>query len=120
MKEILQEIKFVPGVVGAMIHLGRNIAYSNLPKEFDPFLMEQVGRVVSRIYNIPDKLFESLETVTVFFEEHVLVCIGLRKGAVLIILGDPTVKPDLVTLTASGIIPDIISQLDAEQTGSKS
>lgn len=116
MNEILQEIKFVPGVAGAMIHLGgRNIAYSNMPEEFDPFLMEQVGRVVGRIYNIPGKLFEGLETVTVSFEEYVLVCLGIRKGAVLIILGDATVKTDLVTLTATGLIPEIISQLDSEQ-----
>jgi hypothetical protein len=116
MKEILQEIKFVPGVVGAMIHQGgKNIAFSNIPEEFDHFLMEQVGRVIGRIYNIRGKLFESLDTLTVFFEEYSLVCVGVRKGTVLIILGDRTAKPDLVTITAVGLVPEIASQMDADQ-----
>ncbi len=112
MRELLQELQFVQGVVGSMVFVeGRDIVFSNIPKEFDDFLMEQTGRVIGRILSIRENICENIDSLIVSYKEHTLICFSVRKGAALIVLGDPSARPDLVAMTASGIITELASGL---------
>lgn len=119
MQEILQEMKFVPGVVGTMVFVEKkDIVFSNIPNEFDDFLMEQTGRVVGRILSIRDKLCENIDNLTIAFREYTLICFSIKKGAVLIVLGDNTVRPDLVAMTATGMVTELAAGIEDREPAS--
>ncbi len=116
MKQILEEIRPVPGVIGGFIYTPREgIRASSLPTVFKTPKLENIGKFVARMFSLGRTSFPDILDLSLYYEESLLMIRELDHGIFLILLGDPSLNMNLLTMTLN-LITDDLSQFTGTET----
>lgn len=113
MQALLDEIQSIPGIVGGFVFNSRNgILASDLPAVFKEPRLLKIGRILTKIFMKGRAGFEHLTEITLVFEETLVIIREIREGDHVILLCDPGVNLNLLTMTLNLIIEELGEQPD--------
>ena len=100
MINLIDELKAIPGVVGAsIVDANEGIKATNLPTIFKPERLVQVGNHLLELYAAGQLSFKDLTDITLNFEESVVVARVLDKGIVIFVICEPTFNNNLLNMS---------------------
>lgn len=100
MINLIDELKAIPGVVGAsIVDANEGIKATNLPAIFKPERLVQVGNHLLELYAAGQLSFKDLTDITLNFEESVVVARVLDKGIVIFVICEPTFNNNLLNMS---------------------
>ncbi len=100
MMHLIDELKVIPGVVGACIYGSQDgLRASNLPAIFKPERLHVVGKQLTRLYAAGRMSFEDLTDVTLNYDESIIVVRELEKQTLIFAVCDPTVNHNLLSMS---------------------
>ncbi len=100
MLQLIDELKTIPGVVGACIYgSDEGVLATNLPSIFRPQRLETVGKHLGKLYSAGQMSFDDLTDVSLHYDESVVVARELRKNQLIFAICDPTFNHNLLTMS---------------------
>ena len=100
MIHLIDELKVIPGVIGAcIVNSQEGIKVTNLPSIFKPERLNLVGRHLLKLYSAGRISFADLTDVSLHFDESVVVARELEKGLLVFVVCDPTFNQNLLTMS---------------------
>lgn len=100
MEHVLDEFKSVQGVTGAYIYNAKGlILANNLPAMFKEAKLLIIGKVLAKLYSAGGLTFPDITDVFLSYEESIVIVREIADKSYLIILSEPTLNMNLVTLT---------------------
>jgi hypothetical protein len=100
MKLIIDELKSVPGVIGAyLFNLKTGVLASNLPGLFKEEKLVSLGRMLTKMNSAGRRSFPDIVEGTLFFEESAIVLREVSGGTCLIAICDPSFNSNLLTMS---------------------
>lgn len=100
MIHLIDELKVIPGVIGASIVSSREgLKVANFPSIFKPERLTAVGHHLLKLYSAGRMSFDDLSDLTLSFDESVVVARELEKGTLLFAICDPTFNQSLLTMS---------------------
>jgi len=100
MKQMIDELKTIPGVVGACVYSSREgLKFSNLPGIFRPERLAAVGKHLAKLYSAGRMSFDDLTDVCLHYEESVVVARELQKNLLVFVVCDPAFNHNLLTMS---------------------
>ncbi len=100
MKEIIGDLKALPGVLGAcLFHGQKGVLVSNLPTIFLAEKLEEIGKLLMKIQTAGRMNFHDLTDLTLQYDEAVILVRQLEENLIVIILGDPDFNQNLVAMS---------------------
>lgn len=100
MIHLIDELKVIPGVIGACIVSSRDgLKVANFPSIFKPERLSAVGKHLLKLYSAGRMSFDDLSDLTLNFDESVVVARELEKGTLLFAICDPTFNQNLLTMS---------------------
>lgn len=100
MIHLIDELKVIPGVIGACIVSTRDgLRETNLPTIFKPERLTLVGRHLLKIYSAGRINFADLTDITLNYDESVVVARELEKETLVFVICDPTFNHNLLSLS---------------------
>lgn len=100
MKLVLDELKSVPGVIGAyLFNLKTGVLSNNLPGLFKEDKLVSLGRMLIKMNSAGRRNFPDIVEGTLFFEESVIVLREVSGGTCLIAICDPVYNSNLLTMS---------------------
>lgn len=100
MKQMLDELKLVPGVAGTCVYdSGTGIVVSNLPGFFKPERLATVGTHLTKLFSAGRVSFADLADVSLHYDESVIVARELQENLLLFAICDPTFKHNLLSMS---------------------
>ncbi len=100
MIQLIDELKAIPGVVGASIvdsHDG--LKATNLPTFFKPERLLLVGNHLQKLYSAGQASFNDLTDITMNFDESVVVARKLSEEIILFVICDPNFNNNLLNMS---------------------
>lgn len=117
MKELLQEIKLLPSVIGSFIHInGSSEVFSDLPKIFltkGP----QIGQAVDKIFKVNESSSIKANNIEIKFNESQVLAKQIDKDASLITLCEANANLSLVNMTASMLMSELKNSVENVRNG---
>ncbi len=100
MKEIIGDLKALPGVMGACLYHGQQgVRISDMPTIFSPAKLEEIGKLLLKIQTAGRMNFHDLTDLTLQYDEAVILVRELEKNLTIFILADPEFNQNLVTMS---------------------
>lgn len=100
MQQMIDELKAVPGVVGAGIYsVSDGLLVSNLPGIFKPDRLAVVGKHLGKLYSAGRHSFADLADVTLNYDESVIVVRELDKYNLVFAFCDPSYNHNLLSMS---------------------
>lgn len=100
MLQLIDELKAIPGVVGACIYSSRDgLLESNLPGIFKAERLTLVGKHLAKLYSAGRMSFDDLTDVSLHYDESVVVARELEKSLLLFAICDPAFNHNLLTMS---------------------
>jgi predicted regulator of Ras-like GTPase activity (Roadblock/LC7/MglB family) len=100
MEHVLNEFKSVQGVIGAYIYNARGLVLANnLPAIFKEAMLLNIGKVLAKLYSAGGLTFPDISDVSLSYEESIVIVREITDKSYLIILSEPSLNVNLVTLT---------------------
>ena len=100
MEHVLNEFKSVQGVMGAYIYNARgHVLANNLPTIFKEAMLLNIGKVLAKLYSAGGLTFPDISDVFLSYEESIVIVREITDKSYLIILSEPSLNVNLVTLT---------------------
>lgn len=100
MKEIIGDLKALPGVLGAcLFHGQRGTLISNLPTIFSAEKLAEVGKLLMKIQTAGQLNFHDLTDISLQYDEAVILARALEENLIVFVLGDPDFNQNLVTMS---------------------
>lgn len=99
MINLIDELKTVPGIVGACIVNGEGLQATNLPAIFKPERLSRVGQHLLALSASGRASFDDLTDMTLNYDESVVVARELVDGTMLFVICDPTFNYNLLTMS---------------------
>jgi len=100
MKQAIEELKAIPGVVGACLFGSQEgVLQCNLPGIFKPEKLTAVGQQLSRLLAAGRMSLNDMQDLSLHFDESVVIARELRKGLILFALCDPSFNHNLLTMS---------------------
>lgn len=100
MIQLIDELKVIPGVIGACIVNSQDgIKVSNLPTIFKPERLLIVGKHLLKLYSAGRDSFSDLTDITLNYDESVVVARELEKNTLVFVICDPTFNHNLMTMS---------------------
>jgi predicted regulator of Ras-like GTPase activity (Roadblock/LC7/MglB family) len=100
MKQMIDELKSIPGVVGACVYSTRaGLKFSNLPGIFKPERLTAVGKHLAKLYSAGRMSFDDLTDVSLYYEESVVVARELQKNLLVFVVCDPSFNHNLLAMS---------------------
>lgn len=96
---LIDELKVVPGVVGACIVNAEGLQATNLPTIFKPERLNLVGQHLLKLSASGRNSFSDLTDITLNYDESVVVARDLAGGTILFAICDPTFNYNLLTMS---------------------
>lgn len=107
MQQMLDDLKSIPGVLGAFGYRAREgILCNNLPRLFKAERLAEAARSLSRITAAGRRGLPELSEVLIRFDESLLLCRPLEAGLYLIVVCDPGVNQNLLALSLNLALED--------------
>lgn len=100
MKQLIEEITSVPGVIGACLYSSPDgLKASNLPGIFKPERLAAIGKGLLKLYKAGRMNFTDLTDLTVQYDESVVVVRELQKNLLIIAICDPSFNHNLLSMS---------------------
>ena len=100
MKQAIDELKAIPGVVGACLFSQQEgLLQSNLPGIFKADKLGAVGKQLAKLVTAGRMSFSDLNDLALHYDESVLIARELRKGLIVFAVCDPSFNQNLLTMS---------------------
>jgi len=100
MIQLIDELKVIPGVIGAcIVNSQEGLKVNNLPAIFKPERLLVVGQHLLKLYSTGRESFSDLTDITLNYDESVVVARELEKGTLVFVICDPTFNHNLMTMS---------------------
>lgn len=100
MRQMIDELKSIPGVVGASIYSSSDgLQVTNLPGIFKPERLSAVGKHLTKLYAAGRLSFADLTDVTLNYDESVVVARELDKQLLVFAFCDPSFNHNLLSMS---------------------
>lgn len=118
MESILQELATVQGLTGAYIYQAPGAILQNiLPPIFKPARLLSMGKALVKIHGAGALNFPDLSDVVLNFDESTIVTRSIADKTWLIILGEPDLNVNMVTLSVNLLMDDFKDSLERVAAG---
>ena len=108
MEHVLDEFKSVQGVTGAYVYNARGLVLANnLPGIFKEAKLLNIGKVLAKLYSAGGLTFPDITDVFLSYEESIVMVREIADKSYLIILCEPSLNVNLVTLTMNLVKEDL-------------
>ncbi len=121
MKQLIDELKAIPGVVGACIYSSRDgLKATNLPGIFKADRLASVGKQLSKLQSAGRMSFDDLTDISLHYDESVVVVRGIEKKLLIFVICDPSFNHNLLTMSFNLLQEELREgeYLDSEENGS--
>lgn len=115
MKQVLEEVKAIPGVVGGFVFNSRKgVAANNLPPVFKEAKLLNIGKMLSKMYLSGKTNFSDITEISLYYEESIVIVREAAPELFLIVISDPSVNLNLLTMSLNLIMDDFntLTELD--------
>lgn len=100
MIHLIDELKVIPGVIGACIVNSQDgLKVTNLPTIFKPERLTLVGKHLSKLYSVGRMSFDDLTDITLNYDESVVVARELEKDTLIFAICDPSFNHNLLSMS---------------------
>ncbi len=100
MINLIDELKAIPGVIGAsIVAADEGLKATNLPNFFKPERLVLVGNHLLKLYAAGQLSFNDLTDITMNFDESVVVARALDKNIILFVICDPNFNNNLLNMS---------------------
>ena len=100
MINLIDELKVIPGVIGAcIVNSQEGLRVTNLPTIFKPERLNLVGKHLLKLYAAGCMSFDDLTDITLHYDESVVVARVLEQGTLVFAICDPTFNHNLLTMS---------------------
>ena len=100
MLHLIDELKVIPGVMGACIVNSQiGVQVTNLPALFRVERLALVGKHLLKIYAAGRMSFDDLTDITLNYDESVVVARELEKNTLIFAICDPTFNQNLLSMS---------------------
>ncbi len=99
MIKLIDELKVIPGIIGACIVTAEGVQATNLPAIFKPERLAMVGRHLLTLNSAGRENFGDLTDMTLNYDESVVVARELVAGTILFAICDPTFNYNLLAMS---------------------
>ncbi|WP_020674931.1 hypothetical protein [Geopsychrobacter electrodiphilus] len=100
MKQAIDELKAIPGVVGACLFGAQEgLLQSNLPGIFKPEKLSAVGKQLTKLLVAGRMSFSDLNDLSLHYDESAVIARELRKGLTIFVICDPSFNHNLLTMS---------------------
>jgi len=100
MIHLIDELKVIPGVIGAcIVNSQEGLKVTNLPTIFKPERLNLVGKHLSKLYSAGRMSFDDLTDITLNYDESVVVARELEKDTLIFAICDPTFNHNLLSMS---------------------
>lgn len=108
MNQVLNEFKTVQGVTGAYVFNVKGLVMANnLPALFKEAKLLNMGKMLSKIFSAGRLTFPDITEVFLSYEESIVVVREIVEKVYLIVLCEPSLNVNLVTLTMNLAMDDL-------------
>lgn len=112
MDSLLQEITMLPGVLGCFVFSSeQHIAGSKMPPIFKENILQTIGNLLARTTQIGNMAQLDFKGIEIKYNESLLMASPLSKGALLIIICEPSANKSLISMTTGMLAPDITAAM---------
>ncbi|MCF6266479.1 MAG: hypothetical protein L3J57_08045 [Desulfuromusa sp.] len=100
MIQLIDELKVIPGVIGAcIVNFQEGLKVTNLPAIFKPERLLVVGHHLLKLFSAGRESFSDLTDITLNYDESVVVARELEKGTLVFVICDPTFNHNLMAMS---------------------
>ncbi|MCF6179574.1 MAG: hypothetical protein L3J63_09340 [Geopsychrobacter sp.] len=118
MKQAIDELKAIPGVVGACLFGAQEgLIQSNLPGIFKPEKLTEVGKQLTKLLVAGRLSFSDLSDLSLHYDESVVIARELRKGLTVFVICDPSFNHNLLTMSLNLLQEEMRGQVDVQRSG---
>lgn len=108
MDQILNELKSVPGVIGAFVfHTQTGVKSKALPEIFRETKLVKMGKSLVKIYAAGCMGVSELSELSLFYEESIVIVRRISTREFLIVLLDPSANLNLVTMSLALTVDEL-------------
>ncbi len=116
MKQAIDELKAIPGVVGACLFSTQSgLQQSNLPGIFKPEKLTEVGKQLSKLLTAGRMSFSDINDLALHYDESVVIARELRKGLTVFAICDPSFNHNLLTMSLNLLQEELRDQPESLQ-----
>jgi hypothetical protein len=116
MDSLLQEITMLPGVLGCFVFSSeQQIAGSKMPPIFREHSIKTIGNLLTRTIQIGNMAQLDFKGIEIKYNESLLIINPLPKGALLIIICEPSANKSLISMTTGMLAKDITTAMATPQ-----
>ena len=109
MNTVLDEIKTIPGIIGGFVFgVTHGIQMNNLPPVFKETNLNKIGKVLDKIYRSSKVGSPDITELSLYYEESTIIVRPLGKTAYLIIMSEPSLNQNLITMSMNMVADEII------------
>lgn len=121
MKNLLQEIKSLPSIIGSFIYVeSEGVKHSNLPRVFMKESISQVGRSMNKLFAMNNVSGLSVNSTQIYFDESVAHACRIDDKAVLITICDPNANITLLNRTSNMLVNELKNAINKPKQGGTS
>ena len=118
MDSLLQEINMLPSVLGCFVYSSeQQTANSKVPPIFKENNIKTIGSLLARIVQMGGVAGLNFTDIEIKYDESLIVITPLTKGALLVIICEPSANKSLISMTAGMLSKDIDATLTAGNAG---
>lgn len=115
MKQVIDELKTMPGVIGCCIYSSVNgVHLSNLPAVFKPERLAAIGEQLFRLHSAGNKSLKDLNNISIFYDEAVIVAKLLKNNLLLFSICDPGFNQNLLAISFNLLQEEAGTTADSE------
>lgn len=117
MKQAIDELKAIPGVVGACLFGSKEgLLQSNLPGIFKQEKLSEVGKQLTKLLAAGRMSFDDLNDLSLHYDESVVIARELRRGLTVFAICDPSFNHNLLTMSLNLLQEELRDQPDVPVT----
>lgn len=114
MNSVLNEIKSIPGITGGFIFgPTHGIVANNLPSVFKEQNLDKIGNSLDKMYSSSKSNFTDVTELSLYYEESTLIVRPVGKTSLLVIICDPSINHNLLTMILN-MVADKIEKIGTE------
>lgn len=109
MNTVLDEIKTIPGIIGGFVFgVTHGIQMNNLPPVFKEENLNKIGKVLDKIYRSSKAGSPDITELSLYYEESTIIARPLGKTGYLIVMSEPSLNQNLITMSMNMVADEII------------
>lgn len=111
MKEIIDDLKDLSGVLGACLYHGqKGVLEANLPNIFREDKLLELGKLLMKIQSAGSMSFHDLTDLSLHYDESVILVRGMEENLILFLLCDPGFNQNLVSMSLNLLKQELENQ----------